>query len=143
MPLRIEQKTTQKQTPATIQLMSMIQMSGLELQNYVERMMQENPVFDIEMPAVYDEGFRAGRRDALKQSADDEHQDYAEQNSTQLLTLCKEVSLQLDSLKAEKPLLNAAKLMASNLDERGYLPEEDFAAIASALGAEMAEKEES
>lgn len=54
MPLSIEQQQVQHLSPRMIQSLQILQMNGAELQDYVEKMMSENPTIEVE--PVYDLG---------------------------------------------------------------------------------------
>lgn len=140
MALKTEQKTSHKQTAATIHLMNLMQMNEVELLNYIEGVMQENPVFDAEQLTGHDGVFRARRQDALKGSSDDDRPDFADPRATDLLSLYEDVCLQLDSLAEDKTILKATKAMASNLDEHGYLDREDFDLFSAAVGSSVADR---
>lgn len=142
MSLNIEQKQLQKQTTATLQLISLLQMTAAELQTYLERAVQENPVIDIisTSPDSYDEPFHASRRNALNDSAYDDEPELADPKSANMLSLYNDLCLQADSLKLCPELSSAVKFLARSLDKRGYLPQSDYAAISSVLGEPLAEK---
>ena len=101
MPFSLVQKTLQKQTPATIQLMKMIQMNGMELQNYLENMVQENPVLDMDSLPVYDKGFYSQRRNSLKEKASGQQIEFVDHDEGMTNSLYEDVSIQLDSLKID------------------------------------------
>lgn len=120
--------------------MSMIQMNGIELQTYIEKIMQDNPVFDMEPLPVHTESFCCARKNIQQHNNDDDRPEIADDDSTDSPSLYNDLCLQISSLKVDKELTLAAKLIAGNLDERGYLPHEDYASIASAIGNDRAAK---
>lgn len=138
MSLNLNQKAVQKQKPSTIQLMGMIQMNAEELHSYLDRMMQENPVFEVEPYAVPAVSYRAPKRDLLRQTEDSELPEPADRASGELLSLYRDVCIQLDILRPEPPLLRAARFLAANMDERGYITREDYLFASERFGEELA-----
>lgn len=134
MALSLEQKTTQKLSPVTIQLASMIQMTNTELESFINELVQNNPVFEMENLRVHDFDYRAPKRDSLKNADDNESADYTPQESVQERSLYEDVCAQLEGIQLQKPQIKNAKIMARFLDERGYIQVEDFDYISESLG---------
>lgn len=134
MALSLEQKTTQKLSPATIQLASMIQMTNTELESFINELVQNNPVFELENIRVHDFDYRAPKSDSLKTDNDTEPADFAPQEPASENSLYEDVCAQLESTKLQKQQIKNARILAQFLDERGYIPAEDFNSIAELLG---------
>lgn len=138
MKTKLEQKLIQKQAPATLQLITMLQMNSLEFQNFIEKMIEENPVFEIEPVPVYNPGFKAlGKRKKAET---------LEPNPLTLMkaqpagiSLYEDVYMQLVSSRNDEEVIQAAKLLSRHLDGRGYLPQEDYALFASNMGKKRAD----
>lgn len=139
MKTKLEQKLIQKQAPATLQLITMLQMNSLEFQNYIEKTIEENPVFDFEPPQIFDLGYKfvgKGRR------TDTTDIDPLTLIKTQpaVTSLYEDICMQLDSSRNGVGAVRAVKLMARHLDSRGYLAEQDYSVFASDMGEDKALK---
>ena len=133
MALILEQKISEKASPAVIQLVTMIQMTSAEMNGYINEIAQENPVFELEPISVHDIGIRAPRRNALK-TYDMETEGFSEPEYSEADTLYYDICMQLESARPGKALLANAKFLAGFLDDSAYIAQEDFAFAVSILG---------
>ena len=147
MNLELSLKQTLKLSPQMLQSMEILQMSTLELNEYIQDLVQENPAAELSEPADQgDEGEELWRR--LQSLADLDHQNRqyvtADRDELDPLarvgtdggledTLLLHLTRQLERSKAPTIVLRGAQFLAACLDEDGYL-RDDVSDLAQAAG---------
>lgn len=131
--LKTELRQEQKLTPQLIQSMQVLQMNVQDLQDYLNRASEENPLLELESPlqSAYAELRRkASWLDAGPHGATFSHEDSsafepgAEDHA--LSSLSAFLRDQLERRKLSKPLLALTVYLAELVDEDGYLQPEDL-----------------
>ena len=147
MNLELSLKQTLKLSPQMLQSMEILQMSTLELNGYIQELVQENPAAELaEPPDPGDESEELWRR--LQSLADLDHQNRqyvtADRDELDPLarvgtdggladTLLLHLTRQLERRHASTIVLRGAQFLAASLDEDGYL-RDDVADLAQAAG---------
>lgn len=147
MNLELSLKQTLKLSPQMLQSMEILQMSTLELNDYIQELVQENPAAELaEPPDPGDESEELWRR--LQSLADLDHQNRqyvtADRDELDPLarvgtdggledTLLLHLTRQLERSRAPTLVLRGAQFLAACLDEDGYL-RDDVADLAQAAG---------
>ena len=150
MNLELSLKQTLKLSPQMLQSMEILQMSTLELNEYIQELVQENPAAELAEPAeAADEGAEGDelwRR--LQSLADLDHQNrqYVTADRDELdplarvgtdggleETLLLHLTRQLERSRASTLVLRGAQFLAACLDEDGYL-RDDVADLAQSAG---------
>ena len=147
MNLELSLKQTLKLSPQMLQSMEILQMSTLELNEYIQELVQENPAAELaEPPDPGDESEELWRR--LQSLADLDHQNRqyvtADRDELDPLarvgtdggladTLLLHLTRQLERSHASTIVLRGAQFLAASLDEDGYL-RDDVADLAQAAG---------
>ena len=135
MNLELSLKQALKLSPQMLQSMEILQMSTLELNEYIQELVQENPAAELTEPAdPGDEGEELWRR--LQSLADLDHQNRqyvtADRDELDPLarvgtdggledTLLLHLTRQLERSHASTLVLRGAQFLAACLDEDGYL----------------------
>lgn len=135
MNLELSLKQTLKLNPQMLQSMEILQMSTLELNEYVQELVQENPAAELaDPPDPGDESEELWRR--MQSLADSDHQNwqYVTQDRDELDplaqvgtdggledTLLLHLTRQLERSSASTLILRGAQFLAACLDENGYL----------------------
>lgn len=116
MKLSHNTETKTVQSPRLYQQMKVLEMSGQELEEYINELSMENPL--IELPA-YGSSLSSGR---AGKSREDRYGElpYADECPCTLKT---ELEGQLVSMKLDGAEEQALRFLIINLDHRGYLPE--------------------
>ena len=147
MNLELSLKQTLKLSPQMLQSMEILQMSTLELGEFIQELVQENPAAELaEPPDPGDESEELWRR--LQSLADLDHQNRqyvtADRDELDPLarvgtdggladTLLLHLTRQLERSHASTIVLRGAQFLAASLDEDGYL-RDDVADLAQAAG---------
>lgn len=147
MNLELSLKQTLKLSPQMLQSMEILQMSTLELNEYIQELVQENPAAELAEPADQgDESEELWRR--LQSLADLDHQNRqyvtADRDELDPLarvgtdggledTLLLHLTRQLERSQASTLVLRGAQFLAACLDEDGYLWD-DVSDLAQAAG---------
>ena len=147
MNLELSLKQTLKLSPQMLQSMEILQMSTLELGDFIQELVQENPAAEVaEPPDPGDESEELWRR--LQSLADLDHQNRqyvtADRDELDPLarvgtdggladTLLLHLTRQLERSHASTIVLRGAQFLAASLDEDGYL-RDDVADLAQAAG---------
>lgn len=147
MNLELSLKQSLKLSPQMLQSMEILQMSTLELNEYIQELVQENPAAELTEPAdPGDESEELWRR--LQSLADLDHQNRqyvtADRDELDPLarvgtdggladTLLLHLTRQLERSHAPTLVLRGAQFLAACLDEDGYL-RDDVADLAQAAG---------
>ena len=138
MPLNLELKNSQKLSPSTMQLMSILQMTSAELAVFVQRELQDNPMIDAELtrPSHSSNPF-SSRRSALRSSADgDEGLDSVENLIPAQTgeTLFDNIRSQLPGGKS--PVKDCVLYAGHLLDDEGRLSEASCSLLTAKFGEE-------
>lgn len=131
----ITQKTST--APTTVVSANILQCSTEELYEYIDRLVQENPVVDVDSASRQEQSLLYTRRaDWLRKesspsrSVSDERGENEYTNemwdmrSESGLTLAQQIMLQLKSIKLNPEQLRIATYIANNLDEDGFVSED-------------------
>lgn len=112
--LTLEQTQKLTLTPELIQSIKILQFSSAELESYVEDQIMNNPVLESEIQV---------REDAPSYSSRGERSQGIpfERNDISSTTLNEHLLFQLQFVKAQKQILDAAKYIIEILDDNGYL----------------------
>lgn len=131
MPLSIKLKPSQSLSPATVQLMNILQMNELELQVHIQKIFEENPMFELNdcCPAQRI-GTGLASLDAIGSTAE---------APDVLSSLRHDVALQVSACRAPREVKQAAMHLAGWLDENAFLTPDDFAAFRAAVGTVLAD----
>lgn len=116
MQLANRMETKLQQSPRLYQQMNILGMSSQELEAYVNELSMENPL--IELPALRPSASSSGS--ASSYSGEFSDLPLADECPYTLKTDLEE---QLLSMKLDKRMERALKLLIINLDQRGYLPD--------------------
>ena len=147
MNLELSLKQALKLSPQMLQSMEILQMSTLELSEYIQELVQENPAAELAEPAdPGDESEELWRR--VQSMADQDHQNrqYVTPDREELDplarvgteggledTLLLHLTRQLERSRASTLVLRGAQFLAACLDEDGYL-RDDVADLAQSAG---------
>lgn len=147
LDLKLSLKQTLKLSPQMLQSMEILQMSTLELSEFIQELVQENPTVELAEPVqAGDESEELWRR--LQSLADFDHQNrqYVTADREELdplarvgtdgglgETLLLHLTRQLERSQAPTIVLRGAQFLAASLDENGYL-RDDVADLAQAAG---------
>ena len=148
MELNISQKQTQTLSPQMMQSMEILQMGSQELLEYIEEVVQENPVLEpSEQYDKQDEFSTLRRKLEWLESTDPQNRYYHQQDTEeeedplrnygtvedQEENLYYYVLSQLRVLELEPELMDAAAFVVESLNQNGWL-DEDVPTLAKALG---------
>ena len=147
MNLELSLKQTLKLSPQMLQSMEILQMSTLELSEYIQELVQENPAAELADPEVPgDESEELWRRLQSLADLDNQNRQYVTTDRDELDplarvgtdggledTLLLHLTRQLERSKAPTLVLRGAQFLAACLDEDGYL-RDDLADLAQAVG---------
>jgi len=132
MELKLELKQTQKLSPQMIQSMNILQMGTLELQEYVEKTLMENPTLELEPEERREERPALLHKVEWLMANDRQNRWYHREDAPDLIDLVAdpaEESLydhlrgQLDMKRLPSRVSLAVDCVLTGLDERGYLEE--------------------
>lgn len=131
MELKQELKVQNKISQETVQAVSVLQMTGLELKEYIQEKMLENPVIELEEAKENPEESDILRKMKWLESGDYQNKIYYRQEAEENreFSVEKEPSLteylmeQLLYMEIEKKMLPVLKYMIQSLDEQGYFRE--------------------
>lgn len=149
MELNISQKQTQTLSPQMMQSMEILQMGSQELLEYIEEVVQENPVLEpVEPQGKQDEFSILRRKLEWLESTDPQNRYYHQQDTeededplrnygtvdAQDENLYYYVLSQLRALELEPPLMEAASFLVESLNQNGWL-DEPLPVLAHAIDA--------
>lgn len=136
MEISLETKQLQTLSSQQIQSMAILQMSYQELLVHIDEVVRENPVLDVEEPPSGQDNRELLQKLKWLEAEDRQNQYYIRVDRDEEMdplgrasvpfmdeTLQRYIEAQLDALEIPKALLRAAKFVAANLDEDGYLRE--------------------
>ena len=155
MNLELSLKQTLKLSPQMLQSMEILQMSTLELGEYIQELVQENPAAELADPPVPgDESEEMWRRLQSLAELDHQNRQYFTTDREELDplarvgtdggledTLLLHLTRQLERSRASTVVLRGAQFLAACLDEDGYL-RDDVADLAQAAGLPVSILEE-
>lgn len=135
MNLELSLKQTLKLTPQMLQSMEVLQLSSLELADYIQELVQTNPAAELTEPAAQtDESEELWRRMQSLADADHQNRQYLSPDREELdpllrvgtdggldETLTLHLTRQLERSHAPTLVLRGAQFLAACLDEDGYL----------------------
>ena len=135
MNLELSLKQTLKLTPQMLQSMEILQMSTLELGQYIQELVQSNPAAELSEPTGQgDESEEMWQRLQAMADADHQNRQYVSADREELDplarvgtdgglddTLVLHLSRQLERSQASTLVLRGAQFLAACLDEDGYL----------------------
>ena len=147
MELELSLKQTLKLSPQMLQSMEILQMSTLELNEYIQELVQENPAVELTEPAgPEDESEELWRRMQSMAELDHQNRQYVTADRDELdplarvgtdgglrETLLIHLTRQLERSRASTLVLRGAQFLAASLDENGYL-RDGLADLAQAAG---------
>lgn len=133
MELKQELKTQNKISQEAVQAVSVLQMTGLELKEYIQEKMLENPVIELEETKEEPKERDFRRKMQWLETGDYQNKIYYRQEAedSREFSAEKEPSLteylmeQLLYMEVEKEILPVLKYMIQSLDEQGYFREEE------------------
>lgn len=136
MDLNIELKQAQTLSSQQIQSMAILQMSYQELMEHIDMVAEENPVLDVEKSPIEQDNKEFLQKLNWLEAEDRQNRYYIRADREEQVdplmkasvpfmdeTLQNYIEVQLDVLDLSKSLRNAARFVAANLDENGYLRE--------------------
>ena len=147
MELNIAQKQIQTLSPQMMQSMEILQMGSQELLEYIEEVVQENPVLEpVEQQEKQVEFSQLRRKLEWLESTDHQNRFYHRQDTeaendplrdygtvdAQEETLYQYVLSQLRVLELDPVLMDTAAFLVESLDRNGWL-DEDLSALAAVL----------
>ena len=155
MNLELSLKQTLKLSPQMLQSMEILQMSTLELGEYIQELVQENPAAELADPPVPgDESEEMWRRLQSLAELDHQNRQYFTTDREELDplarvgtdggledTLLLHLTRQLERSRASTVVLRGAQFLAACLDEDGYL-RDDVADLAQAAALPVSILEE-
>ena len=147
MELELSLKQTLKLGPQMLQSMEILQMSTLELNEYIQELVQENPAAELVEPSGGgDESEELWRRLQALADLDNQNRQYVTADREELDplarvgtdggledTLLLHLTRQLERSQASTLVLRGAQFLAACLDENGYLRDE-IADLSQAAG---------
>lgn len=133
MELKQELKTQNKISQETVQAVSVLQMTGMELKEYIQEKMLENPVIELEEAKEQLEESDFCRKMKWLETGDYQNKIYYQQEAedSRELSMAREPNLaeylmeQLLYMEVETEVLPVLKYMIQSLDERGYFMEKE------------------
>lgn len=140
LKLQQNQRLQQRLSPLQVRYGRMLEMSGPEMEEEVERMLDENPALakaddmhpdtpddgdfnetaeEIQMADYRDDDMPTYRLEASNHSTDD--REYAPELTASLPTLAEQLNEQLNEFELSPEELETARYVIGNLDDNGYL----------------------
>lgn len=132
MELSMSLKQNQKLSPQMIQSMNILQMSALELQEYVENLLMENPALEVESEANQEKRSNLLSKVNWLITNDRQNRWYYREDAKDLVglmtapedeSLYEHLKAQLDMKLLSKNISIAVDCVLTGLNDRGYLEE--------------------
>lgn len=121
--------------PKMLQSIQLLQLSGLELEEFLRNAGEENEALEVQLPqergvAHDSHGSRAARREATQR-----HDEWLESQPDRPRSLVAVLNEQLALAELDAPSTACAAFLIEHLDDNGYLPFEDLDLLARAKSA--------
>jgi RNA polymerase sigma-54 factor len=140
LELSLELKNTQTLSPATLQLMTVLQMSALELSEYINEAIQENPVLEVSgqaeqtLPCCGGTWFGSYHPESVDDDSIDPLEKFygVEDHETLYSAVCSQLGV------CDSPVKRCAHALAQCLDADGYLSTDDYECVLESFGSDIA-----
>lgn len=134
MDLGLELRQAQTLSNLQIQSIEILQMSSVELAGYIEEVQMENPILEVDDPPSRHANNTLLYKSKMTTREDQNNSYYLRYDSEDWIDPLQNISvplvaedlvlhieLQLDGMNLSNEIYNAARFIADNLDENGYL----------------------
>lgn len=111
--------------PKMLQSIQLLQLSGLELEEFLRNAAEENEALELDPHTDLDDTGTSRASKAALRAATERHGEWLESQPERPRSLHAVLEEQLSFVELDAPTASAARFLLEHLDENGYLPFED------------------